>query len=198
MLLWSFFPVLDFDEIISIPSLCKLTLFDVNVGAMKTLHKSRVCGTSSTTHLALVPASSRPIRKEVLMACLRLPRSLISLTLHLPHECSEHDPLEDDPPSCVILNDELWQSFVSTSKVFSILIFMTKMPFGSSSGSRRETPHLGLLSELKCLRTLRIQLQVLLGGTCGILGAPFQLHDILPQSLHALFLYTFFFQRSRP
>ena len=149
---------------------------------------------SPITHLTLVPGGDPrlvdEIEKDALKACLQLPRALVLLTLYLPCPYSWADPGPDEPPNCMILNDKMWQILCCYKQTLEYLDLYDQDAGNNGFELSRIRPHLGALNDFKCLHTLRIQPEMLLGGTKRIIEAPFRLHNAIPESLRALTMYN--------
>lgn len=170
-------------ELFFLPSLRKVALFDVNLSSMSNLVDRATCQRiSPVTHLTVYPRCNPClIHSESLKACLQVPRMLVSLTLQIPGSLGESG--EDN----MIAYDKMWEMLCFHEQSLEYLDFFDRGALQHWAKSQRKF-HLGLLCKFRNLRTLRIQLVVLLGGQSGVRRAAHGLRSTIPEALYSLTL----------
>ena len=174
-------------QFFKLPSIRKLAILDVGFpslwgGQADTTDE----GTSAVTHLVISPGGlnfgSTRDASTIFKSWLRLPRTLVSLTLKL--SLWFHSRGGNVAAQRLILLDDLWSIAYSHRRTLIHLdIYNDAALYEADEDDRLIQAPFGPMHDFKKLRTLRIQPQVLLGGMFDIRPSSYSLaQSLLPPS----------------
>ncbi|KAG8533926.1 uncharacterized protein KY384_001667 [Bacidia gigantensis] len=181
--------VKDAGRLFFLPTVRKVSIFDIHLSCFSDLIEVNTARTSSITDLTLVPGGDYPLIEDsrtTLRECLKQPQALVSLTVFLPRYTSMVD---QTLPSNIIPNDELWR-ILSFHKHCLEYLDIYDQDADCDRSSFLWKPHLSKLDGFERLHTLRILQQSLVGGFNGIREASFRLQETLPVSIRSLTIYA--------
>ena len=176
-----------------IASVHRLNMFDVDVchacvrSAVpylldKHLHGSY--GTSNVQHLTVVPSHHFRFGAG-LHALLKIPKTLVSLTLGLSRPLSTKHPRDGiiDP------NDAFWRFLCSHSATLKYLDFY-QPDYDQHDDQNMEFSLVGSFRDFPCLETLRIPFQTLLGRGPHAESSKHRFTAVLPPALYSFTVYA--------
>ena len=176
-------------EMFRSPTVRKIAMLDVDLYGMQDMLRQHThwYGMSDIEELILAPEQSRETFETGLTSLLKIPKTLVSLSLCL-HMVNNGFDLEGEYP---LGNDLLWITLHQLRHSLRYLDLHHVTPTSTY-------PHMPLnpillpLTDFNALRTLRIQPEALVGGGhTGIEWPSYELQDTLPRDLISLTLYGF-------
>ncbi|KAL4884064.1 hypothetical protein BJY04DRAFT_21231 [Aspergillus karnatakaensis] len=166
----------DLWPVFSLQKLKNLSLIDFDTdGAAVWLKKS---GISHIENLFLTSNWKSLCGSADLEALINKPQALKTLV------CTLHDNPFESRRNEVVSNSQLW-SYLQRHKGTLETLDISR----SKTTHRDENGRFDKLGILQNLKHLRIQSEIILGGCCGSLRAPFRLKDTLPPTIETLTLY---------
>ena len=165
-----------------LPQIREVSVFDLYpYGAA--VHFGGFAKTSDITHMTIVHQKNWTVQAPDLCALLALPKALSSLSIYLHDTCL----LEDDPVQ--ISNADIWLALSQQQSCIEHLDIYRDCVGRSPATHSPENSHFGSLDAFERLKSLSVQPEMLLGGCCGDVLAPFRLKDTLPPNIESLTLY---------